>query len=81
MGDSPCGKIDTNYARPHIRRRRTIIANDQWKEKNPDDIWDIHISEVLFAKWAKHNSAILVDKVFDTTTEDDIIEFIDDIYM
>ena len=38
-----------------------------------DEIWCMNIPEGLLSKSAKHTDARLVDKWFDTTTENDII--------
>ena len=37
-----------------------------------DEIWEMHIPEVIFSKWDNHTSARLVDEGFMPTTEDDI---------
>ena len=65
----PRGGIYTNYQRSHIPGHCINVPYDHWKDKTVDNICNMHIPEGVFKKWTNNTSSILVDKVFDTTTE------------
>ena len=70
MDASTQRKIDTKYASTQIPVCWVNVTKDKRKGKMVEEIWDMHIPEGLFTKLSKHSSEILVDKVFDPTTED-----------
>ena len=56
------------------------MLDDQLKDKKASDTWNMLIPEGMFEYWAYKTNTRLMDKGFETTTEDDTIKFIGTVY-